>query len=99
MTEDPLVTDDGAGGQPRLTLTLGDHTGVLNYHLENDRLVLDHTEVPEELGGRGVGGRLVRAALTRAEADGLTVVPRCPFARAWLEKHPEATASVAVDWA
>jgi len=26
------------------------------------------------------------------------VVPLCPFARRWLEQHPEAAATVNVDW-
>ena len=41
---------------------------------------------------------LVAAAVDRAEAEGLTLVPRCPFARDWLEHHPEAVERVAVDW-
>ncbi|MBF6555593.1 MAG: N-acetyltransferase [Acidimicrobiales bacterium] len=47
-------------------------------------MVLIHTEVPEELAGHGVGGRLVRASLDRAAREGLTIVPLCPFARRWL---------------
>ncbi len=31
-----------------------------------NRLVLVHTGVPEEWGGHGIGGRLVRAALAHA---------------------------------
>ena len=48
--------------------------------------------------GHGLGGRLVRAALDRAARDGLTVVPWCPFARHWLEEHPEEAARVTLDW-
>ena len=51
------------------------------------RLILVHTEVPEHLAGRGIGGSLVRAALDRAASDHLTIVPRCPFARRWLKNH------------
>jgi predicted GNAT family acetyltransferase len=61
--------------------------------------VLVHTEVPEQLGGRGIGGQLVRAALEWAARDGLVIVPWCPFARKWLTDHPEATAAVGIDWA
>src|SRR5262249_35231545 len=63
-----------------------------------DRLVLLHTEVPAALGGRGLGGRLVRAAVERASGEGLTVVPLCPFARTWLERHPDVAENVTVDW-
>ena len=40
----------------------------LDYHRNSKGLILIHTEVPEQLGGRGIGGRLVRAALERARA-------------------------------
>ena len=71
----------------------------LVYRVNGDRLILVHTEVPDELGGRGIGGRLVLAAVARAEASGETVAPWCPFARAWLEDHPDDAARIAVDWA
>ena len=46
----------------------------------------------------GIGGRLVRAALTRARRDQLTIVPNCPFARSWLEKHRDELDGVTIDW-
>jgi uncharacterized protein len=41
----------------------------------------------------------VQAALAKAAAEGLTIVPFCPFARSWLERHPDATNGVEIDWA
>ena len=73
-------------------------TAELIYHLNGTRFVLIHTEVPDELGGHGVGARLVQAALDRARREGLTVVPKCPYARSWLEKHPDAADGITVDW-
>ena len=70
----------------------------LVYRIRGDRLVLIHTEVPFELEGRGIGGRLVTAAVDRAAREGLTLVPLCPFARGWLERHPEAAARAVIDW-
>ena len=87
------VTDDGS----RFLLTIDGHEAELVYRLDGDRLVLVHTGVPDELGGQGLGGVLVRAALDRAEAEGLTIVPECPFARSWLEKHPDEAARVAIE--
>lgn len=66
---------------------------------EPARLVLIHTEVPEALGGQGIGGRLVRAAAARAAAEGRTIVPWCPFARRWLREHPDDTGGLDIDWA
>ena len=70
----------------------------LVYRIRGDRLVLIHTEVPSELEGRGIGGRLVTAAVDRAAREGLTLVPLCPFARGWLERHPEMASKAVIDW-
>jgi predicted GNAT family acetyltransferase len=70
----------------------------LVYHVHGDRFTLIHTEVPDALGGRGLGGQLVQAALERARRDHLTIVPSCPYARSWLEKHRDQIGDVAIDW-
>ncbi len=70
----------------------------LVYERDGHRLALVHTGVPEALGGKGIGGRLVAAAADRARAEDLTLVPWCPFARRWLRDHADATEGVAVDW-
>ena len=93
MADPSDVTDDGS----RFLLEIDGHEAELVYRLDGDRLVLVHTGVPDELGGQGLGGVLVRAALDRAEAEGLTIVPECPFARSWLDKHPDEAARVTID--
>jgi hypothetical protein len=70
----------------------------LVYRVRGDRLFLLHTEVPEALGGRGIAGQLVRASIRRAEADHLTIVPWCPYARRWLKEHPDEAGGVDVDF-
>ena len=78
-----------------------DGDGVLAeliYRRRADRLVLVHTEVPDAMSSHGIGGRLVKAAIDRAAAEGLTIVPLCPFARQWLERHRESAEQVNVDW-
>jgi uncharacterized protein len=82
----------------RFELTIDGHLAELVYRLDGDRLVLRHTEVPEELEGRGLGGTLVRAALERAGRDALTIVPQCAFARSWLERHPDDLGDVTIAW-
>jgi predicted GNAT family acetyltransferase len=82
----------------RYELSVDDALAVLQYRLNGERLVLVHTEVPETLEGRGVGSRLVRAAIDDARESNLIVVPMCPFARAWLERHPDVAATARVDW-
>jgi predicted GNAT family acetyltransferase len=84
--------------EERFELTEDGHLAELVYHVHGDRLTLIHTEVPDELGGRGLGGELVRAALERARRDHLTIVPKCPYARSWLEKHRDQIGDVTIDW-
>ncbi len=92
----PHVTDNQA--ESRFELREDGRRAELAYRRRADRLVLIHTEVPPELEGHGIGGRLVAAAVDRAAQQGLTVVPLCPFAREWLERHAAEAAKVAIDW-
>lgn len=90
------VVDESSAS--RFAVDVDGHVAELVYLRDGDRLVLVHTEVPEELGGRGIGGILVRAAVDAAEAQGLTIVPRCEFARGWLAGHPDVAGRVTIDW-
>ncbi len=82
----------------RFELRADGRLAELVYHVRGDRLVLVHTEVPIEMEGHGVGGRLVTAAVDRAVREGLTLVPLCPFARGWLQRHPDAASKAVIDW-
>ena len=61
----------------------------LEYRVDRGRLVLEHTEVPNALSGRGIGSRLVDAGIQRAPEEALLLRPECPFATAWLRRHPD----------
>ena len=96
VTDTPQVTDDQVGS--RLELAADGQRADLLYRRNGSRLVLVHTSVPAELDGRGIGGQLVSAAVEKAAASGMIVVPLCPFARDWLERHPDAAARAKVDF-
>lgn len=68
------------------------------YRLQGGDLILVHTEVPETMSGRGIGGKLVRAAVARARTDHLTLVPWCPYARRWLKEHSDEAGGVDIDY-
>jgi uncharacterized protein len=73
----------------RFELDVDGHTAVAYYRPSPGLITFTHTEVPPELGGRGVGSTLVKGALDMARAQGLKVASRCPFVSAYLGKHPE----------
>ncbi|HUD78720.1 MAG TPA: N-acetyltransferase [Streptosporangiaceae bacterium] len=93
---DVRVTDNEEDS--RLEIHADGELAELIYRTRAGRLVLVHTEVPDALGGRGLGGDLVEAAIDKAAAAGMTIVPLCLFARGWLERHPDEAARVPVDW-
>lgn len=73
----------------RFELDTDGHIAFSEYKRADGVLTIMHTEVPEELGGRGIGSTLIRGVLDIARAGGLKVKPRCPFAKAYVERHPE----------
>lgn len=68
----------------------GERAGFVAYVLDDDRIVLTHTEVADRFEGQGVGSVLVRGALDDVRRGArLRVVAQCPFVAAWLERHPD----------
>lgn len=65
------------------------HTALAAYDLEPNRIVLTHTKVPPELGGRGIANELAKTALGYAREHGLKVVPQCSFMAKFIERNPE----------
>jgi len=82
------VVDNRA--ESRFELPLDGHTAVLVYERRPQSLVLIHTEVPKELRGHHLGDVLMQAAIDASRREHLRIVPICPFAKAYLEKHPLA---------
>ena len=73
----------------RFEVTLDGETAFAEYRLKPGKIILPHTVVPPAFEGKGVAGALARAAFGHARAEGLKVIPTCPFMSAWVKKHPE----------
>jgi predicted GNAT family acetyltransferase len=73
----------------RYELDVDGHVAFVDYRLRPDRIVLVHTEVPAELGGRGIGSKLAKGTLDAVRARGLKADIRCDFLIAYVKKHPE----------
>lgn len=54
-----------------------------------EKMIIDHTEVSDELRGQNVGYQLVHTAVEYARTHQLKIIPLCPFANAVFKKKPE----------
>ena len=75
----------------RFELDVGDGVAVAYYKIEGDRIALLHTEVPQELSGRGIGSRLAKGVFETLRTRGLGVVAKCPFMASYAARHPDYT--------
>jgi predicted GNAT family acetyltransferase len=73
----------------RFELEVEGHVANSFYKIENGVITFIHTEVPPELGGKGIGSRLIKGALDQVRAGGLKVIAECPFVKSYIEKHAE----------
>ncbi len=60
------------------------------YRIRDGRYVLPHVEADPPLRGTGAAGRLMQQIVDHARANALVLEPRCSYARAWFQRHPEA---------
>jgi hypothetical protein len=81
------ITDNAAAN--RFEMDVEGATAFVLYRRAEGVITLLHAEVPAQLEGRGVGGRLVRATLDAVRREGLKVVPRCSFVAAYIRRNPE----------
>ena len=73
----------------RYELDVDGHIAATYYKNAGGVITFIHTEVPPELGGKGIGSRLIKGALDQVRADGLKVIAECQFVKAYIEKHHE----------
>lgn len=52
-------------------------------------LIIEHTEVSDELRGTGSGNKLVMAAVELARSQNKKILPLCPFAKSVFQKMQE----------
>ncbi|MGY3607479.1 GNAT family N-acetyltransferase [Bradyrhizobium sp. Lot11] len=71
-------------------MSLGDGAlAVADYKIEDGRVVLLHTEVPQKLSGLGYGSRLAHGVFEALRRDGERVIAKCPF----MSSYPPGTRS------
>lgn len=87
MTNPSEVTHNEAASRYELPTPHG--LAIAAYRTQGDSRVFTHTEVPPADEGRGIGARIVRAALEDTRRRGLRIVPACSFVVAFVRRHPE----------
>lgn len=55
----------------------------------SERMIIDHTEVQPGNEGKGYGKQMVSAAVEYARANGIKIIPLCPFAKSVFDRVPE----------
>jgi predicted GNAT family acetyltransferase len=67
----------------------GELAGFITYRERPNAIELVHTQVEDAFEGKGIGSKLVQRTLDDIRARGLTLIPTCPFVKAFLERHTE----------
>jgi len=68
----------------------GKEAGKMTYTWAGDsKFIIDHTEVSPDFNGKGVGKKLVMAAVEYARNNNLKIIPLCPFAKSVFDKVEE----------
>jgi len=84
------IQNEETGSHGRYSATIDGHTGEMTYSRTSPTLIIiDHTGVPDELRGKGVGQALAQNAVDEARRGGWKIIPLCPFMRAQSQRHPE----------
>lgn len=52
----------------------------------SERMIIDHTEVQPGNEGKGYGKQMVSAAVEYARANGIKIIPLCPFAKSVFDR-------------
>jgi|GEM_PF-4772880 len=78
------LTDHGS----KLTADVDGHELRIDYGWAREGVMrVDFVEVPAELGGRGLGTKLVGALVEKARVEDFRLIPVCGFARKQIERH------------
>ena len=82
------LREDGTKG--RYVIRHDGAEAELTYSVVSPTLIIaDHTGVPDAFRGTGAGLAMVERLVADARAEGVKVMPLCPFVNATRKKHPE----------
>ncbi|MEQ8749421.1 MAG: GNAT family N-acetyltransferase [Amphiplicatus sp.] len=84
-----IEREDGPA-KGRYVIRIDGHEAEMTYSKAGEtRIIIDHTGVPDELRGLGLGPLLVKRGVEDARKEGKKIIPLCPFAKGYIDRHPE----------
>ena len=87
---DDARREERSASKGRWVLDVDGHEAEMTYSRASPTLIIiDHTYVPDELRGRGVGQALVQRGVDDARREGFKIIPLCPYAKGQFERHPD----------
>jgi uncharacterized protein len=89
MDTDTLVIENNGAKSRYEAKQNGEVVGFADYRPIGTSLMFSHTEVNEDLEGKGVGTTLIRFALEDTRAQNMTALPMCPFVKIFIQRHEE----------
>jgi len=73
----------------------GEELGEMTYSIAGaNKIIIDHTEGFPGSEGKGVGQKLLDAAIAHAREKKLRIMPLCPFAHRMMDRRREEYADV-----
>ena len=69
--------------------TVDNQLSFIDFNRNGNTINLLHTEVPQEMEGRGIAAAMVEKTFQYLEANNLKLSPSCSYVRTYLKRHPE----------
>ncbi|RIA09880.1 hypothetical protein OE09_1726 [Flavobacteriaceae bacterium MAR_2010_72] len=87
-------TDNGKKGKFYIELEGIEEAQMTYTYAGPHKIIIDHTEVNENIQGQGVGYKLVEFAVQFMREKGIKAIPLCPFANVVFKKKKEIYSDV-----
>lgn len=85
--EETIIIDNQK--RNRFEYHVEDTVAFIEYVKVAEVLSLVHTEVPEELEGRGIASKMAKKVLDTARQNNLKINPVCEFIHTYIRRKPE----------
>lgn len=78
----------------RFEIELNGEFAYLDYKWNEGSIALMHTEVPDEMQGKGIASVLAKEALEYAKKQQLKILLYCPYVAKYVKEHAEYAALI-----